>query len=267
MDSQRQSGKPNVQIVLPARLASSRLKEKLLRKVSGRSVLSHTYHAASRATCTLAAPLVAVDDPRLADEVESFGGRWVMTPVNCASGTDRIAFVAKQHPEVDIWINVQGDEPEIDPASIDSVADCILSDERVDLSTAGTPIRTTTSLDDPSIVKIVSSPISAERSRAVYFSRSRVPHDREGDAQEWLQRSPSIYWHHLGLYGYRRDFLQWFSNSPPSALERIEKLEQLRAIEGNKRIVFAHVGEAYPGIDTEADLKAFQERFGETSGG
>ncbi|MEM0926815.1 MAG: 3-deoxy-manno-octulosonate cytidylyltransferase, partial [Planctomycetota bacterium] len=176
------------------------------------------------------------------------------------SGTDRIAFVAREHPEVDIWINVQGDEPEIDPNAIDAVAAAILSDTTVDLSTAGTPIRRLEVLDDPSIVKIVSSTLSAEQGRAVYFSRSRVPHDRDGDASKWLSADPPVYWHHLGLYGYRRSFLGWFEAAPPSTLERIEKLEQLRAIEAGKRVVFAHVESAFPGIDTEEDLRAFEER-------
>ncbi|MEO1617458.1 MAG: 3-deoxy-manno-octulosonate cytidylyltransferase [Planctomycetota bacterium] len=249
-----------LQIVLPARLASSRLSEKLLRRVNGRSILWHTYQAAGRASCCDSPPLVAVDDMRLADEVDSFGGRWVMTPADCASGTDRIAFVADQHPEVDIWINVQSDEPEIDPAAIDAVAAAIRSDPSVDLSTAGTPIRSVDALDDPSIVKIVWSAITAERGRAIYFSRSRVPFDRDGDAATWLTAEPPVFWHHLGLYGYRRDFLAWFAATEPSPLEKLEKLEQLRAIEAGKRIHVARVPSAQPGIDTEADLAAFRKR-------
>ena len=115
------------QIVIPARLASSRLPEKLLRSVAGRSVLEHTYHAACQATCTDDV-IVAVDDQRLADEVERFGGKWIMTSPTCASGTDRIAEVAASLPEKEVFVNVQGDEPEIDPAVIDQVAQCLIDD-------------------------------------------------------------------------------------------------------------------------------------------
>ncbi len=295
---------PETQIVLPARLASTRLPENLLQKVAGKrvlviedgpttthgGVLQHTYESASRAASASAGVIVAVDDRRIADEVESFGGRWIMTPTDCPSGTDRIALVADRFPTTDIFINVQSDEPEIDPAAIDAVAETLAADPQADMATAGTPIRSAEALHDPAIVKIVMADFSptggprtevrtenptgpqtaakagqgglaAGQGRAVYFSRACVPHRRGGDPAELLTQTPPIYWHHLGLYAYRRDFLSWFAGSPPSVLEETEKLEQLRAIEAGKKIVVAAVGPAMPGIDTPEDLAAFRRRI------
>ena len=251
---------PRTQIVLPARLASTRLPEKLLQRVAGKSVIQHTYEAASRAQCASEGVIVAVDHQRIADEVESFGGRWLMTPPDCPSGTDRVAFVARQFPQIDVFVNVQSDEPEIDPAAIDAVAAALADDETADMATAGTPIKDPDALADPSIVKIVMAgfspgiappgtvsdnvsdvPASAVQTeaetgqgRAIYFSRACVPFDRDGDPKTRLFANPAVYWHHLGLYAYRNRFLSWFAGSPPSILEQIEKLEQLRAIEAGK---------------------------------
>lgn len=249
------------QIVIPARLASSRLPEKLLLMAGGKSVLQHTYEAACQASCTRDV-IVAVDHPRLADEVQRFGGRWMMTSPDCASGTDRIAEVAASLPNKDVFVNVQGDEPEIDPAVIDRVATCLIDDPSADLSTAGVPIRSTTILDDPSNVKIVMAGLDQEsgQGRAVYFSRSVVPHLRGGVTDESLSAEPPIFWHHMGLYAYRKNFLQWFCEQPESLLEKTEKLEQLRAVESGKRIAVTRVEHGTPGIDTQDDFDAFQKR-------
>lgn len=291
---------PPTQIVLPARLASTRLNEKLLQRVAGKSILQHTYEAASKARCSDRSPVVAVDHPRLADEVDAFGGRWIMTPQDCPSGTDRIAAVASQLPEIELFVNVQSDEPEIDPAAIDAVAAALAADPSADMATAGTPILSAAALADPAIVKIVmadfrlgppttqppstaafsdvtgtghagdgaapgsngAGPVTngAGQGRAVYFSRACVPHDRDGTPADRLDQSPPVYWHHLGLYAYRRAFLQWFQSAPPSCLEQIEKLEQLRAIEAGKKIIVSQVPQAQPGIDTPEDLQAFRVR-------
>ncbi|MEL6105704.1 MAG: 3-deoxy-manno-octulosonate cytidylyltransferase [Planctomycetota bacterium] len=250
-----------IQVVLPARLESTRLPRKLLCRVGGKSVLQHTYEAACRATIADGV-LVAVDDQELADEVDSFGGRWVMTPKDCASGTDRIAAVAEQLPDTPIFVNVQSDEPEINPAVIDAVAQAIVEDDSADVATAGTPIRTAAILADRSAVKIVMASRLGGKGdgTAIYFSRAAVPHDREGVSHERLAAEPPIYWHHLGLYAYRRGFLDWFARSPPGRLESIEKLEQLRAIEAGKKIIVTRVGPAQGGIDTRADLDAFRRR-------
>lgn len=255
------------QIVIPARLASSRLPQKLLLRAGGKSILQHTYESACRSV-TAQGVVVAVDDQKLADEVESFGGRAVMTSPECPSGTDRIAQVAAALPDVDVFVNVQGDEPEIDPLTIDNVARALINDPSADISTAGAPIRDRQTLDDPSCVKIVMAPATtlqdgAGEGRAVYFSRSVVPHARDGISDELLAAEPPTFWHHLGIYAYRRDFLGWFASQSPSFLERTEKLEQLRAIEADKRIVVVRVEKTVPGIDTQADFDAFVARVEE----
>lgn len=247
------------QIVLPARLASSRLAEKLLRKAGGKTILQHTYEAASR--CSLKADIVvAVDDPKLAKDVDSFGGQWVMTSKNCVSGTDRLAEVAEAIPDAEIFINVQADEPEIKPSSIDLVARTLLEDHEADMATVGTPIRERGQLDDSACVKILMSEREG-KGRAVYFSRATLPFVREGIEESHLIAEPPIFWHHIGLYAYRREFLSWFASQPPSQFEQLEKLEQLRAIEAGKRIVVARVDSATPGIDTLDDFKRFEQKF------
>ncbi|MDA8967704.1 3-deoxy-manno-octulosonate cytidylyltransferase [bacterium] len=249
------------QIVLPARLASSRLAEKLLRKAGGKTILHHTYEAASRSSFG-AELVVAVDHPKLAKEVDAFGGRWVMTSENCVSGTDRLAEVAKALPSADIFINVQADEPEIDPASIDLVARTLLEHNSADMATVGTPIRDRQQLEDPACVKILMSE-SEGQGRAVYFSRAALPFVREGVKESHLRTEPPIFWHHIGLYAYRREFLSWFASQPPSQFEQLEKLEQLRAIEAGKHIVVARVNSATPGIDTLDDFQRFERKLGD----
>lgn len=264
------------QIVLPARLASSRLPEKLLRRVGGKCLLQHTFEAASRAKIAQGI-VIAVDDERIAREAEAFGGRWIMTSPTCSSGTDRIAEVAESMSDVEVFVNVQSDEPEIDPQVIDRVATLLLNDPQADLATAGTPIRERHLLDDPACVKIVmadSDSLFTEslvpttdrqtmsgQGRAVYFSRAAVPFVRDGITDSHLAAEPPLFWHHIGIYAYRRSFLEWFASAPPSRLEQAERLEQLRALEAGKRIVVARVEAATPGIDTQADLDAFIKRM------
>lgn len=243
------------QIVIPARLASTRLPEKLLLRAGGKSVLQHTYEAASRAACA-AGVTVAVDDPRLAQEVDAFGGQAMMTNPQHPSGTDRIAEVAAMLPAADILINVQGDEPEIDPAAIDLVAGLLQNDPQAAMATVATPIRDASRLSDPSCVKVV----IGRDGRALYFSRAAVPHVRDGVTPSVLAAEPPLFWHHVGLYAYRREFLQWFAAEPPGQLEQAEKLEQLRALQAGHPIVVGRVESAAAGIDTLADFEAFRSR-------
>ena len=150
----------------------------------------------------------------------------IMTSPDCPSGTDRIAQVAAAMPEIDVFVNVQGDEPEIDPGAIDLVTLALINDASAEMATAGTPIRDRKLLEDPSCVKIVMSATTlrgktlqqgqgAEQGRAIYFSRSVVPHVRDGISNEILRAEPPIFWHHLGLYAYRREFLGWFASQKP----------------------------------------------------
>lgn len=244
-----------VQIVIPARLASTRLPEKLLLRAAGKSVLQHTYEAALHAACADGV-IVAVDDPRLAIEVDEFGGNALMTDPGHLSGTDRVAEVAALVPEADVWVNVQGDEPEIDPAAIDLVAGLLQKYPDAMMATVATPIRDSRRLEDPSCVKVV---IGANH-QALYFSRAAIPYVRGGVTALELDAEPPLFWHHIGLYAYRREFLAWFAAQPPGSLEQAEKLEQLRALEAGRRIVVGRLEAATPGIDTLDDFEAFRRR-------
>ncbi len=245
-----------IHIVIPARLASTRLPEKLLLRAGGKSVLQHTYEAACRAQ-SADAITIAVDHLRLADEARSFGANVVMTSPDCPSGTDRIAEVAKQMPNDDIFVNVQGDEPEIDPQAIDLVATLLVRSAWADMATVARPIRDLATLQNPNCVKAV---LGQDR-RALYFSRAAIPFSRDDRWQERLTSELPVYWHHLGLYAYRREFLQWFAQQPAGELEQIEKLEQLRVLELGKQIVVGRIDAAPPGIDTQADFEAFVQRL------
>jgi 3-deoxy-manno-octulosonate cytidylyltransferase (CMP-KDO synthetase) len=248
-------------IIIPARLASTRLPEKLLLRAGGKSVLQHTYEAALRATVTHRV-IIAVDNQKLAAEVENFGGHFVMTSPNCPSGTDRLADVARSMPNIEVFVNVQGDEPEIDPHAIDQVARTLIDHPDADIATVAKPIRERSLLNDPARVKIaVGQPHSDGTRTALYFSRSVIPYVRSGITDGELQAEPPVFWHHLGLYAYRRDFLAWFAAQPPGHLEQLERLEQLRALEAGRKIVVTRVEFATPGIDTLEDFQAFTARI------
>ncbi len=246
-----------IHVVIPARLASTRLPEKLLLRAGGKSVLQHTYDAACRASRP-SGVTIAVDDPRLEREAAAFGDHVIMTSPHCQSGTDRLAEAATQLPDVDIFVNVQGDEPEIDPAAIDLVADTLVANPWADIATVARPIRDRATLANPNCVKAV----VGDAGRALLFSRAAVPFVRDCLSDELLAAEPPVFWHHLGLYAYRREFLAWFALQPLGQLEQIEKLEQLRALEAGRQIVIARIAAAPAGIDTPADFNAFVKRLG-----
>jgi 3-deoxy-manno-octulosonate cytidylyltransferase (CMP-KDO synthetase) len=247
-------------IVIPARLASTRLPEKLLLSETGMSVLEHTYRA-SRLSQKTAGTIVAVDHPRLFQLVQSFGGEAIMTDPNAQSGTDRIAEVARAMPEVDIFVNVQGDEPEITGQAIDMVLELLSSSPQASVATLATPIRTLANLNDPACVKVV---VGAEKT-ALYFSRSPIPHPREW-SESLLTEEPPLFLQHIGIYAYRRDFLLGLGGLKPSSLERLEKLEQLRFLQNGHKIVVGTIEESHRGIDTRADYDAFKSRWFEKYG-
>ncbi|MGN6136132.1 MAG: 3-deoxy-manno-octulosonate cytidylyltransferase [Aureliella sp.] len=242
------------QIVIPARLASTRLPEKLLLRETGKTVLQHTYEAARRAKRP-ASLIVAVDSPRLEKEVEAFGGQAFLTDPELPSGTDRVAAVARHHSQTDVFINVQGDEPEISGEAIDLVAQLLEEHPEADVATLAAPIRQRERLDDPACVKVVCD----LRGRALYFSRSPIPHARSWD-DALLSCDPPAFLQHMGIYGYRRDFLLRLGSLPPSPLEQLEKLEQLRFLQAGCEIVVGIVSEPTRGIDTWNDYRAFVRR-------
>ncbi len=242
-------------IVIPARLASTRLPRKLLLQDTGKPLLQHTYEAACRAALP-AGVCIAADHAEIEAAAQAFGAPVVMTSPDAASGADRVAEVAASMHDVDIFINVQGDEPEIEPAAIDLVATLLNNNPSAPMATLATPIRSRELLEDPSCVKVVSD----HHGRALYFSRSVVPHPREwSDAM--LQQDPPLFHQHLGLYAYRREYLLKLSQLPPSPLEATEKLEQLRVLSAGDTILVGVVEQAAPGIDTAADYQAFVMRM------
>lgn len=248
-------------IVIPARLASSRLSEKLLRRVAGKSILQYTYEAAARSR-RAASIVVAVDNERLAEEVNRFGGKAIMTSVDCASGTDRIAEVAQTDDAAEVFVNVQGDEPEINPQEIDHVIDLLAGHPHAAAATLATPIRDAAKLKDPNCVKVtLESEADATHGYALYFSRSVIPFPRDADYKRLVLGDPPMCWQHIGLYAYRRDALDWFSHQPSGNLEQVERLEQLRLLESGKRIVVGHTDSPSIGIDTEEDLRAFEAKM------
>lgn len=241
-------------IVIPARLASTRLPRKLLLRETGKSLVQHTYEAASRATRP-GGLCVAADCQEIVDEVRAFGGQARLTDPEAASGTDRVAEVARNLPDVDILVNVQGDEPDLSGASIDLVIRLLEEDPQSVMATLATPIRSRRQLEDPACVKVVFD----ARGRAMYFSRSVIPHPRQWD-DGLLTSDPPHFYQHVGLYAYRREFLLGLAAMPPSRLEEIEKLEQLRVLEAGYPIVVGVVDEPTFGIDTPEDYRAFVER-------
>ncbi len=243
-------------IVIPARLASTRLPEKLLLRAQGKSVLQYTYEAACRSTCA-SGVTVAVDDPKLAQEVRSFGGQVMQTSPLCQSGTDRLAEVAEVLEDVEVFVNVQGDEPEIDPGAIDLVATALVANPWAAIATVARPIREMATLNNPNCVKAV----LGHGGRALYFSRAAIPYVRDGVSESMLANEPPLFWHHVGLYAYRREFLRWFASQAVGRIEEAEKLEQLRALEAGYSIVVVRIDAAPAGIDTQADFDAFAARL------
>jgi 3-deoxy-manno-octulosonate cytidylyltransferase (CMP-KDO synthetase) len=241
-------------IVIPARLHSTRLPRKMLLRETGKSLIQHTYEAARWAVRPRGA-CVATDAEEILREVIAFGGEARMTSPLCRSGTDRVAEVARDMPDVQIFVNVQGDEPEISGSAIDSAV--ALLDQQPDavMSTLATPIRSRRQLEDAACVKVVFDDFG----RALYFSRSPIPH-----AREWhdalLTREPAVFHQHIGLYAYRRDFLLRLADMPRSALEEVENLEQLRVLAAGHAIVVGVVDEPTVGIDTPADYESFVRR-------
>src|SRR5262245_55413531 len=242
------------QIVIPARLHSTRLPRKLLLRETGKTVIQHTYEAACRARRPCGV-IVATDAEEMADVVRSFGGEVQMTSATLASGTDRVAEVARSLAEVDVLVNVQGDEPEISGTAIDLAVELLERDPGAVMSTLATAIRSRQKLEDPACVKVVCD----QRGRALYFSRSVIPRPREWD-DAWLQRTPAVFHQHLGLYAYRRDFLLQLAAQPRTMLEIVENLEQLRVLAAGHSIVVGVIDEPSIGIDTPADYAAFVAR-------
>ena len=243
-------------LVIPARLASTRLPRKLLLRETGKTVLQHTYESASRAQRP-SGLCVAADHEEIAAEVRQFGGQVVMTDPAATCGTDRVAEVARNLPDFDLFVNVQGDEPEIAAAAIDLAVSMLEDHPQAVMSTLATPIRSRSQLEDRACVKVVCNQAGA----AMYFSRSPIPCARDWD-DALLTHSPPHFLQHVGLYAYRREFLLQLAELPPSPLEQLEKLEQLRVLAAGHTILVGVIDQAARGIDTADDYRAFVSRAG-----
>lgn len=244
----------NTYIIIPARLESTRLPRKLLLSETGKTLIQHTYEAASRAT--RATDLrVAADHEDIAVEVRKFGGNVELTDPQAPSGTDRVAEVARRLDDAEMIVNVQGDEPEIAGSAIDLAVELLESNPDAVMSTLATPIRSREQLNDPACVKVVCDSFG----RALYFSRSPIPHAREWD-DSLLNAEPPHFFQHVGLYAYRREFLLRLAEMKPSRLEQLERLEQLRVLEAGHQILVGVVDEPTIGIDTPEDYRAFVSR-------
>jgi 3-deoxy-manno-octulosonate cytidylyltransferase (CMP-KDO synthetase) len=242
-------------IIIPARYASTRLPRKLLLCETGKPLIQHTYESALKATLPDSVT-VACDHEEIFNAVKQFGGSVQMTDPNAPSGTDRIAEVAAALDDADIIVNVQGDEPEITGSSIDLAIQMLIDNPDADMSTLATPIRNRQQLEDAACVKVV---FDGAR-RALYFSRSVIPHPRGGLRDEHFAQSPPLFHQHIGLYAYRREFLLRLSRLPQAEMEKTESLEQLRVLHHGYSIMVGVVDEATIGIDTPEDYRRFVER-------
>lgn len=243
--------KSTSQIIIPARWASTRLPRKLLLCETGKPLIQHTYEAARRST-RAAGICVATDHREIFDAVRAFGGQVEMTSPTSPSGTDRVAEVARRMVDAEIIVNVQGDEPEIAGSSIDLAIELLEANPTAVMSTLATPIRNRRQLEDPACVKVV----FGAHGRAMYFSRSVIPHPRQWN-DSLLSSNPPTFYQHVGLYAYRRDFLLQLALMSSCKLEEIEKLEQLRVLDAGYAILVGVVDEPTFGIDTPEDYRAF----------
>lgn len=248
----------NVIAVIPARYSSTRLPGKLLRDITGKPLILHTLDQASKAA-RVTRVIVATDDSRIYDVVTGYGAEAVMTGGIHESGSDRIAEVAEGLPPGSIIVNVQGDEPMISPDTIDMAIDALIRDDTADIVTTSEPINDVAELMNGNVVKVVTN----DAGFAIYFSRSPIPYPRGatmryGSPDAALENEPELlglYRKHTGLYVYRREFVIKFSDMKPSKLERIEMLEQLRALENGARIRVVEASESSIGVDTAEDLE------------
>ena len=239
----------NVIAVIPARFASTRFPGKPLAEILGKTMIQRVYERTAQASC-VSRVLVATDDERIAAVVRSFGGEVCMTRPDHPTGTDRLAEVAQQL-DADIIVNVQGDEPLIDPRMIEQAVTPLLKNPDLAMGTLKTPIVQPDEFQNPNVVKVVCD----QRGHALYFSRAPIPYPRDFEnSPDCTQQAGLSQYKHIGLYVYRRDFLLTFTQLSPTPLEQLEKLEQLRALEHGYSIFVATTEFLSQGVDTPEDL-------------
>ena len=235
--------------VIPARFASSRYPGKALAKLAGKPMIEHVWERANMSRY-LSDVLVATDDDRIANAVHKFGGRVRMTRADHPTGTDRLAEVASSE-DAALYVNIQGDEPLIDPEAIDAAILSVHGDENVDMGTLKKQIVDPTDIVNTNVVKVVTNLLGD----AIYFSRCPIPYERDG------RTGVPIYFKHIGLYVYRRDFLLHYPDLTVGPLEEAERLEQLRALENGYRIRVVETDYESLGVDTPEDLERVNQLF------
>ena len=239
--------------VIPARYASTRLPGKPLASIAGRSMIQHVVERVRKAT-HVARVVVATDDDRIKKAVEEFGGEAVLSRRDHRTGTDRVAEIAA-HLEAEIYVDIQGDEPLIDPGTIDAVVAEMLEDDSIQIATPCAAITLANDVMDPNIVKVVRD----FEGNCLYFSRAPIPWVRDNKAE-----AAPHHWKHVGLYAFRREALLEFPTLPPGELEAVEQLEQLRWLENGFRIRGVETDYDAISVDVPADIqrveKILQER-------
>ena len=240
--------------VIPARFASSRFPGKALASLAGKPMIQHVWERAQQSRYLQQNLVVATDDERIADAVRGFGGRVRMTRADHPSGTDRLAEVASSEP-ASLYVNIQGDEPLIDPEAIDAAILSVYGDESVSMGTLKKTIVDPTDVVNTNVVKVVTNLLGD----AIYFSRCPIPYERDG------RSAMPLYAKHIGLYVYRRDFLLAYPDLEIGPLERAECLEQLRALENGYKIRVVPTEYESLGVDTPEDLERVNQLFSAAS--
>ncbi len=233
-------------IIIPARYGSSRLEGKPLIEVAGKTIIQWVYEKAQMSKLADMI-IVATDDERIFNTVKAFGGNVEMTSTSHKCGSDRIREVVDRHPEIDYIVNLQGDEPLIEPSAIDEVARNVIEDSSADISTLVRVLTSAEDIDNPNLVKCVRD----KNGFALYFSRSKIPYERNPVCGE--------FYGHLGIYGYKREALIKMTTLAQTPLEKTESLEQLRALENGMKIKTSVVNFVPVGIDTADDLEKFKK--------
>lgn len=231
--------------VIPARYGSTRFPGKPLALIAGKPMIQHVYEQVSKSS--LDDVVVATDDLRIVDAVTSFGGKAMMTREDHPNGTCRVAEVALAYPEAELIINIQGDEPLIDPQLINRLVDAFEPD--VPMVSVKKKITDKDEINSPDCVKVVTT----DDERALYFSRATIPFSRDGDEAD--------YYKHIGIYGYERQFLFHYIEMPPAKLEHVEKLEQLRVLENGYVIKMVETDMEFIGVDRPEDIARVEKEL------
>lgn len=231
--------------VIPSRYASTRLEGKPLKDICGHTMIEWVYKRTKLSN--LDEVVVATDDERIYKEVERFGGKAILTSKEHENGTSRIAEVCTKYEDYDVIVNVQGDEPLIEPEMINSIINSFKEDDTISMSTLKYKIDTMEEIENPNYVKVTTD----KKGYALYFSRSVIPYPRKLDIQN--------YYKHVGIYGYKRDFVVEYAKMEPTPLELSESLEQLRALENGYRIKVMETPYKIIGVDTQEELEKVRE--------